>query len=105
MKYICLGYMEPGKFEGMTEDEQHAIFDECFEFNDRLRAGRAFSYTTNGPKGLVTGKRAVLALASGGVFSNGPATPFDFHEPYLRAILGFIGIPDVDVVRVEGYSP
>jgi FMN-dependent NADH-azoreductase len=67
-----------------------------------VRAGRAFSYMSNGPKGLVTGKRAVLALASGGVFSNGPARPFDFHEPYLRAILGFIGITDVDVVRVEG---
>ena len=38
MKYICLGYMEPGKFEGMTEDEQHAMFDECFEYNERLRA-------------------------------------------------------------------
>ena len=38
MKYICLGYMEPGKFEGMTEDERHAIFDECFEYNDHLRA-------------------------------------------------------------------
>ena len=38
MKYICLGYMEPGKFEGMTADEQHAMFDECFEYNDRLRA-------------------------------------------------------------------
>ena len=38
MKYICLGYIEPGKFEGMTEDERHAIFDECFEYNDRLRA-------------------------------------------------------------------
>ena len=37
MKYICLGYMEPGKFEGMTEDEQHAMFDECFEYNDHLR--------------------------------------------------------------------
>ena len=38
MKYICLGYMEPGKFEGMTEDEQHAMLDECFEYNDHLRA-------------------------------------------------------------------
>jgi len=34
MKYICLGYIEPGKFEGMTEDERHATFDECFEYND-----------------------------------------------------------------------
>ena len=38
MKYICLGYLEPGKFEGMTADERHAMFDECFEYNDRLRA-------------------------------------------------------------------
>jgi hypothetical protein len=38
MKYICLGYLEPGKFEGMTEDERNAVFDECFEHNDHLRA-------------------------------------------------------------------
>ena len=37
MKYICLGYIEPGKFEGMTEDERHALIDECFEYNDHLR--------------------------------------------------------------------
>jgi hypothetical protein len=38
MKYICLGYIEPGKFEEMTEDERHAVLDECFEHNDHLRA-------------------------------------------------------------------
>ena len=38
MKYICLGYIEPGKFEGMTEDELHATLDDCFEYNDHLRA-------------------------------------------------------------------
>ncbi len=38
MKYICLGYIEPGRFEGMTEDERHATFDDCFEYNDHLRA-------------------------------------------------------------------
>ena len=38
MKYICLGFIEPGKLEAMTEDEQHAMFDECFEYNDHLRA-------------------------------------------------------------------
>ena len=38
MKYICFGYIEPGKFEGMTEDEQHAMLDESFEYNDHLRA-------------------------------------------------------------------
>lgn len=38
MKYICLGYLEPGKFERMTEDERNAVFDQCFEHNDHLRA-------------------------------------------------------------------
>ena len=38
MKYICLGYLEPGKFAGMTEDDRHAMLDECFAYNDHLRA-------------------------------------------------------------------
>ena len=38
MKYICLGYIKPGTFEVMTEDERHAVLDECFEHNDHLRA-------------------------------------------------------------------
>jgi hypothetical protein len=37
-KYICLGYIEPGKFEGMAEDERNAVFDDCFEHSDHLRA-------------------------------------------------------------------
>src|SRR5437016_13723840 len=42
MKYICLGYIEPGKFEGMTEDERQATFDDCFEYNDHLRTNGHF---------------------------------------------------------------
>lgn len=38
MKYICLGYIEPGKFEGMAADERNAVFDDCFEHSDHLRA-------------------------------------------------------------------
>jgi hypothetical protein len=38
MKYICLGYYEPAKFASMTEDERHAMFDECFAYDDHLRA-------------------------------------------------------------------
>jgi hypothetical protein len=38
MKYICLGYFDKGKHEGMTEDEQQATFDTCFEYDDHLRA-------------------------------------------------------------------
>jgi FMN-dependent NADH-azoreductase len=69
-----------------------------------VRAGRTFAYGATGPQGLVQGKHAILVLASGGVYSNGRMKPFDFTEPYLRTVLGFIGITDIDVVRVEGVA-
>ena len=37
MKYICLGYLEPGKFENMSENERNTVLDECFSYNDELR--------------------------------------------------------------------
>jgi FMN-dependent NADH-azoreductase len=69
-----------------------------------VRAGRTFSHSANGVEGLVKGKKAILVLARGGVYSEGPYKPFDFQEPYLRAILGFIGITDVEVVDVAGVA-
>ena len=42
MKYICLGYIEPGKFEGMTSEEQLAMLDMCFEYDDHLRGNGHF---------------------------------------------------------------
>jgi FMN-dependent NADH-azoreductase len=70
-----------------------------------VRVGRTVSYSEkNGPEGALKGKRVILVLASGGVYSEGPATPLDFQEPYLRAILGFIGLTDIEVVRVEGVA-
>jgi hypothetical protein len=38
MKYLCFGYYDKGKFDGMTESEQNAMFDTCFEYDDHLRA-------------------------------------------------------------------
>ena len=38
MKYVCLGYLKPGIFEAMLEDERNAVLDECFEHNEHLRA-------------------------------------------------------------------
>ena len=43
MKYICLGYYEPAKHAAMTEDERNAMFDECFEYDDHLRANGHFA--------------------------------------------------------------
>lgn len=73
-------------------------------FDHIIRAGRTFRYTETGPQGLVTGKKVYLLLASGGVYSEGPYKPYDFQEPYLHGVLGFIGLTDVTVVRAEGIA-
>jgi FMN-dependent NADH-azoreductase len=64
------------------------------------RAGRTFSYSESGPKGLVTGKRVYLVVARGGVYSD--KKQFDFQVPYLRHVLGFLGMTDVEVIDIEG---
>lgn len=66
------------------------------------RAGKTFSYDENGPKGLLTDKKVILSIASGAVFSEGPYKSYDFSEPYLRTVFGFLGITDVTTFRVEG---
>jgi FMN-dependent NADH-azoreductase len=68
------------------------------------RAGQTFSYSENGPEGLVKGKKVYLAISSGGVYSDGPMKAYDFTESYLRSVLGFLGMVDVTVYRVEGLS-
>ncbi len=67
-----------------------------------VRAGITFSYVDGAPKGLVKNKKVYLAIASGAVFSEGPMKAYDFAEPYLRFMLGFIGLTDVTTFRVEG---
>lgn len=62
------------------------------------RAGETFRYTDAGPEGLLKGKRAILAVASGGTEVG---SPIDFATPYLRHMLGFMGIEDVQVVASD----
>ncbi|PRY92820.1 FMN-dependent NADH-azoreductase [Hasllibacter halocynthiae] len=64
-------------------------------------ANQTFRYTANGPEGLLDG-RAYLALSSGGVYSEGPAASADHLDTYLRTVLGFMGITEVETVRAEG---
>lgn len=70
-------------------------------FDYILRAGITFSYSEAGPKGLLTGKRAIVVLTRGGLYSEGPASAMDSQEPHLRTLLNFIGITDVVFVRAE----
>jgi FMN-dependent NADH-azoreductase len=73
---------------------------------DRIMvAGKTFRYTANGPEGLAGGKRVIVASSRGGFYSEGTAgAVMDFQENYLRAVLGFLGITDVEFVRAEGVA-
>ena len=66
------------------------------------RAGLTFHYTDKGPVGLVTNKKVYVVLASAGAYSSGPAAAMEHAVPYLRTVLGFMGMTDVEVIRVEG---
>ena len=63
------------------------------------RARVTFRYTENGPEGLLTGKKVYVALARGGIHRDAPS---DTLVPYLRTVLGFLGMQDVQFVYAEG---
>jgi FMN-dependent NADH-azoreductase len=66
-----------------------------------LVAGKTFKYTATGPVGLVSGKKAVLCIASGGVYE-GAMAAYDTLTPMLKTQLGFIGVTDVTVLSAAG---
>jgi FMN-dependent NADH-azoreductase len=73
---------------------------------DRIaQAGRTFTYTEKGPKGLAGGKTVIVASTRGGVYSSNPALAgLDHQESYLKTVFGFLGITDVQFVRAEGVA-
>ncbi|WP_298601005.1 FMN-dependent NADH-azoreductase [Zoogloea sp.] len=70
-------------------------------FDHIARAGVSFRYTANGPEGLITGKKAYILAARGGIYAG---TPKDSQTTYVRDFLGFIGITDVEFVYAEGLN-
>jgi FMN-dependent NADH-azoreductase len=69
-----------------------------------VRAKKTFSYSEKGAEGLIKGKKIYLAVATGGIYSAGAASSIDFVVPYLKMILGFIGMTDITVLRAEGIA-
>jgi FMN-dependent NADH-azoreductase len=69
-----------------------------------LVAGKTFRYTDNGPEGLGTGKRVIVALARGGFYDlNSPAAALEHLESYLRGVFNFIGI-EPEFVAADGLA-
>ncbi|HZP92665.1 MAG TPA: YciI family protein [Burkholderiales bacterium] len=70
MKFVCLGYIAPGKFENMTENERNALVDACFTYDDALRKNGHFA----GGEGLQPASNAVTLRFQGGkvMVTDGP---------------------------------
>ena len=67
------------------------------------RVGRAFSYADGTPKGLLTGKKATFIIATGGIYdAQTQMASFNFVEPYLRSVFGFLGVMDVTFLTAGG---
>jgi FMN-dependent NADH-azoreductase len=68
-----------------------------------VRAGETFSYIDGVPAGLLKNKKATFVAASGGVYDAGTAmASFNFVEPYLRTVFGFLGVTDTSFVSAGG---
>jgi FMN-dependent NADH-azoreductase len=68
-----------------------------------VRSGRTFVYAESGPQGLLHGRKATILASSGGVYEAGtPASALNFIDPYLKTVLGFIGVTDVKFVTAGG---
>jgi FMN-dependent NADH-azoreductase len=68
-----------------------------------VRAGKTFAYSETGAQGLLHGKKATILVASGGVYQAGtPAAAMNFVDPYLKTMLGFLGVTDVTIVSAGG---
>jgi FMN-dependent NADH-azoreductase len=70
-------------------------------FDYIARAGVTFRYTAQGPEGLLKGRKAYVVTTRGGVHRDAPT---DNVVPYLRTMLGFVGITDVEVIYAEGLA-
>ena len=69
-----------------------------------VRAGRTFAVGPNGYEGLVKDRKALFILSSGGAYGAAPMSAYNFQEPYLRAIFGFIGVTDVQVITADSMN-
>ena len=67
------------------------------------RVNKTFSYATGAPVGMLTGKRATILIATGGWYDAGTVmASYNHVEPYLRTVLGFLGVTDVTVLAAGG---
>ncbi|RCW45482.1 FMN-dependent NADH-azoreductase [Paenibacillus prosopidis] len=76
----------------------HTYIDYLFQ------AGKTFSYTAEGPVGLITDKKVAILNARGGIYSEGPAAAAEMSYNLIKNTLGFFGVTDIESIIVEGHN-
>ena len=70
-----------------------------------VRVGKTVAYGPQGPQGLLGNRKVVVITARGGTYEKGtPREKFDFQEPYLRHVFGFVGLTDVTFIHAENQA-
>src|ERR1700747_2586386 len=74
-----------------------------FWIDQIARVGKTFAYGEKGPKGLITGKKATLIIATGGIYdAQTQMASFNFVQPYLRSVFAFLGVTDATFLTTGG---
>lgn len=102
---LCDQFIEADKYVFVTPMWNFSFPPKLKAYIDTLCiAGKTFKYTEEGSVGLLKGKKALHIQARGGIYSEGPAKEMEFGDRYLRAVLAFVGITDVQTIAVEGMN-
>lgn len=105
MNMLVEQFMEADKYVFVTPLWNFSVPPKMKAYIDNIAiAGKTFKYTAEGPVGLLEGKKAVHIQARGGIYSEGPAKDMEFGDRYIKQLLGFVGVTDVQSIIVEGVS-
>ncbi len=109
LDHFSLATSDPGVLDEFLAAEVVVVGAPMYNFSipsqlkswiDRVVvAGKTFTYGPEGPVGLAGGRKVIVVSSRGGVYHDGA---LDFQERYLQAVLGFLGVSDVEFVRAEG---
>jgi len=73
-------------------------------FDHIARVGETFSYSENGPEGLLKNKKAIVIITSGGNYTQAPYDSMDFVTPVIKRVLNFVGIDDVQIIQAPNMA-
>lgn len=105
LEALCNQFIEADKYVFVTPLWNFSLPPIMKAYFDAVAvAGKTFKHTEQGAIGLLEGKKALHIQASGGIYSHGPTADIEMGNRYVRTILSFFGINDVEALFVEGHD-